>query len=173
MKAISLPGWDNLEIPVQISAALNEARFKPGQSKILVLACEWSAYGAAETAGHKKITFPDNAHILRMNCSARFDPFHILWAFLNGADGIMLGACNPGECHYGMGNLYARERVEVLHEELASHNIDPRRLRLEFFNIQDGKKFSSILRDFEYQIENDMRDRGKMPAGVHMPVDSR
>ncbi|TLN28071.1 hydrogenase iron-sulfur subunit, partial [bacterium] len=83
VKAISLPGWDNQEIPAQISAALDESHFQPGQSKLLALACEWSAYGAAESAGHRQIALPDCARVLRMNCSARFDPFHILWAFLN------------------------------------------------------------------------------------------
>ncbi|TLN09762.1 hydrogenase iron-sulfur subunit [bacterium] len=170
VKAISLPGWDNLEIPAQISAALNKNRFKPGDAKILVMACEWSAYGAAEAAGHRKIPFPENARILRMNCSARFDPYHILWAFLNGADGVLLGACNPGECHYGMGNLYARERVEILHEELVQHGIDSRRLRIEFFNVQDGQKLAGILKDFAHQIETGTIDRGQMPAGVHISV---
>mgnify|MGYP001260869876 CR=1 FL=1 len=170
VKAINLPGWDNQEIPAQISAALDERQFKPGQCKILTLACEWSAYGAVETAGHHKTPMPDSARILRMNCSARFDPFHILWAFLNGADGVLLGACKPGECHYGMGNLYARERVEVLHEELAQHGIDPRRLRLEFFSVQDGEKIATDLANFQRQIENEMADRGHMPGGVHMPV---
>ncbi|HWQ03820.1 MAG TPA: hydrogenase iron-sulfur subunit [Longilinea sp.] len=170
VKAINLPGWDNQEIPAQISVALDESRFMPGQCKILALACEWSAYGAVETAGHHRIPMPDCARILRMNCSARFDPFHILWAFLNGADGVLLGACKPGECHYGMGNLYARERVEVLHEELAQHGIDPRRLRLEFFSVQDGEKVAAVLADFQNQIENGMADRGQMPGGVRMKV---
>ncbi len=173
VKAIRLPGWDNLEIPAQITAALDEAYFKSGQPKLLTLACEWSAYGAAESAGRRNIPFPENARILRMNCSARFDPFHILWAFLNGADGVLLGACKPGECHYGMGNLYARERVEVLHAELAQHGIDPRRLRLEFFSVQDGEKFSAILADFQRQVDHEMADRGQMPGGVHIPVASR
>ena len=82
--------------------------------KILALTCEWSAYGAADMAGARRIPYPPNARILRMNCSARFDPYHILWAFLNGADGVFLGACPPGECHYGLGNLYAQERMEKL-----------------------------------------------------------
>ena len=170
VKAITLPGWDNVEIPAQIDAALDEIGFQPGQPRILVLACEWSAYGAAESAGHRHIPYPDSAHVLRLNCSARFDPYHILWAFLNGADGVLLGACRPGECHYGMGNLYARERVEVLQKELAQHGIDPRRLRLEFFSVQDGPKFAQIIKDFKRQIEEDMADRGQMPAGIHIPV---
>lgn len=170
VKAISLSGWDNLEIPVQIKAALDERWFTPGQPRILVLACEWSAYGAAELAGHRNISYPGCARIMRMNCSARFDPFHILWAFLNGADGVLLGACKPGECHYGMGNLFARERVEILKEELAQHNVDPRRLRLEYFNVHDGEKFAGIIREFEKQITGEMVDRGQMPSGVHIPV---
>jgi heterodisulfide reductase subunit A2 len=170
VKAISLAGWDNVEIPAQINAALDETYFRPGQPKILVLACEWSAYGAAEATGHKHISYPDTARVLRLNCSARFDPYHILWAFLNGADGVLLGACQPGECHYGMGNLYARERVEILQQELAQHGIDPRRLRLEFLRVQDGENFARIIKDFEHQVENEMIDRGRMPTGIHIPI---
>ena len=59
-----------------------------------------------------------------MNCSARFDPYHILWAFINGADGVLLGACPPGECHYGTGNLYAQERVAVLQKALADRGVN-------------------------------------------------
>ncbi len=167
VKAITLPGWDNLAIPAQISAALDMRLFKAEEPKMLMLACEWSAYGAAEAAGHRKMNLPENMRILRMNCSARFDPFHILWAFLNGADGVLLGACNPGECHYGMGNLYARERVQILHNELAQHGIDPKRLRLEFFSVHDDEKIHKVLGDFENEIANGMTYRESMPIGTH------
>lgn len=169
VKAISLPGWDNIEIPAQISAALDESGFSTGQPKLMVLACEWSAYGAAEIAGHHRVPYPATARILRMNCSARFDPFHILWAFLNGADGVLLGACPPGECHYGMGNLYARERVDVLKKELAQHGVDPRRLRLEFFGVQDGKKFADVVNEFQGEIE-ELPSSGQASTGVRIPV---
>lgn len=173
VKAITLPGWDNVEIPVQISAALEASRFPPGDPKVLMLACEWSAYGAAEAAGHRNLAPPPNCRILRMNCSARFDPYHILWAFLNGADGVLLGACAPGECHYGMGNLYARERVEVLRKELTQHGVDPRRLRLEYFSVNDGQKIVQVLEDFIRELERDTFDRGRMPAGRRIPVAER
>ncbi len=173
VKAITLPGWENLAIPAQISTALSPEHFSQDQAKILVLACEWSAYSAADIAGHRRIPYPTNARILRMNCSARFDPYHILWAYLNGADGVLLGACPPGECHYGMGNLFAKERVEILQKQLSEHGIDPRRLRLEFFTVQDGLKFAQILRDFVYQIEVEMSDRNRAVAGAHIPVNSK
>lgn len=173
VKAITLPGWDNVEIPVQISAALDAERFAPDAPRVLMLACEWSAYGAAEAAGHRRLAPPPNCRILRMNCSARFDPYHILWAFLNGADGVLLGACAPGECHYGMGNLYAKERVEALRKELAQHGVDPRRLRLEYFSVNDGQRMVEVLEDFNQELVRDTVDRGRMPAGRRIPVVER
>jgi len=157
VKAITLPGWDNIEIPTQISAALQQR--KNGRVKVIVLACEWSAYAAADMAGARRIPYPPNVRILRMNCSARFDPYHILWAFLNGADGVFLGACPPGECHYGTGNLYAQERVEKLKKELAAHGVEPRRLRLEFLTLENGAKFAQAVTDFVTDIQTDIYRR--------------
>jgi len=153
VKAITLPGWDNIEIPAQISAVL-QSRTPSDEivPNILVLACEWSAYAAADMAGARRLTYPANVRILRMNCSARFDPYHILWAFLSGAQGVFLGACPPGECHYGTGNLYARERVEVLKKELQQHGINPDRLHLEFLTADDGHKFAQVVTQFVEEV---------------------
>jgi F420-non-reducing hydrogenase iron-sulfur subunit len=87
-----------------------------------------------------------------MNCSARFDPYHILWAFLNGADGVLLGACPPGECHYGTGNLFAQERVEVLQKALSDRGVDPQRLKLAFFTVDDGEQFSKTVTSFAKEL---------------------
>lgn len=150
VKAITLPGWDNIDIPAQISAALRSRQ--DGAPRIVALACDWSAFGAADMAGKNHISYPANIRILRMNCSARFDPFHILWAFLNGADGVLLGACPAGECHYGIGNLYARERVEKLKTELEAHGVNPKRLRLEHLTVADGRKFAETATEFVKEI---------------------
>jgi heterodisulfide reductase subunit A len=157
VKAISLPGWDNIEIPAQISAALQQR--KNGEVKVIALTCEWSAYAAAEMAGARRIPFPSNVQILRMNCSARFDPYHILWAFLNGADGVFLGACPPGECHYGTGNLFAQERVEKIKKELAAHGIEPGRLRLEFMTLENGTRFAQAVTDFVTDLQTELYRR--------------
>jgi heterodisulfide reductase subunit A len=150
VKAISLPGWDNIEIPAQITAALHARQ--NGGPKILALACEWSAFGAADIAGSRHLSYPTDVRILRMNCSARFDPYHILWAFINGADGVLLGACPPGECHYGVGNLYARERFEKLKTEMSAHGVNPERLHLEYLTVDDGRKFAETATKFEEEI---------------------
>jgi heterodisulfide reductase subunit A2 len=159
VKAIRLPGWDNIEIPAQISAALNTPTDDHHPPKVVVLACEWSAYSAADLVGkHAQFSnvpsngYPASVRFIRMNCSARFDPYHILWAFLNGADGVFLGACPPGECHYGTGNLYAEERVNVLKKGLAQHGINPNRLHLEFITLDDDRKLAQSLEKFIVDI---------------------
>jgi heterodisulfide reductase subunit A len=151
VKAITMPGWNDAAILAQITAALRPSPHpfdQNGKPRIIALACEWSAYAAADMAGARKIAYPPNVRIVRMNCSARFDPNLILWAFLNGADGVFLGACRPGECHYGTGNLFAKERVEVLKKQLAEHGIDPNRLHLEFLSGDDGEKFAEKVTEF-------------------------
>ena len=159
VKAIALPGWSDQTILAQISAALATTRYQnsfngvsENKPRIVALTCEWSAYSAAEIAGaRRESNFPD-VKIIRMNCSARLDPDHILWAFLNGADGVFVGICNPGECHYRTGNLYARERVKRLKNQLADHGVDPRRLHLEFMSGDDYKKFIGTVTRFANQL---------------------
>lgn len=156
-KAIALPGWDDAAILAQISAALRAQDFDGSSHapRIVVLACEWSAYAAADMVGaryrrngDRRAAYPPGVRIIRMPCSARFDPNHILWAFLNGADGVFLGACPPGECHYGDGNLDARKRVEALKDQLAEHGMDSNRLRLECLPGDDGEKFAQAVTHF-------------------------
>jgi heterodisulfide reductase subunit A len=151
VKAITLPGWEDAVILAQISAAC--AKRVPAETRVVALACEWSAYAAADMAGVRPASgaqsvYPAEVRIIRMPCSARFDPDHILWAFLNGADGVFLGACPPGECHYGTGNRYAKDRVEALKKQFVERGIDPRRLCLEFLPGDDGERFAQAITDF-------------------------
>jgi heterodisulfide reductase subunit A len=151
VKAITMPGWNDAAILEQITTALNPTSLTlgiNGKPRIVALACEWSAYAAADMAGAQRLSYPSNIRIIRMNCSARFDPNLILWAFLNGADGVFLGACHPGDCHYGSGNLYAKERVKVLKTQLSKHGYNPNRLHLEFLSGSDGTGFADAVKDF-------------------------
>jgi heterodisulfide reductase subunit A len=154
VKAITLPGWEDAAILAQISAAFKPregAAFSP--ARVLAFACEWSAYAAADMAGVRRLNYPAGVRIIRMPCSARFDPNHILWAFINGANGVFLGACPPGECHYGLGNLFAQERVEALKKQMAERGIDPRRLCLEFLPGDNGEKFVQAITAFAKTVE--------------------
>ncbi len=150
-KAIVMEPYTDRELIVQISAGL--AVPHDGELRILGLLCEWSGYAAADLAGARGLQYPYNLRIIRLGCSARLDPHHILWAFLNGADGVLVGACEPGACHCVNGNEYAQERVELLRQMLQGVGLDPRRLTLQWFKPDDAQAFVEAVEDFTDEIE--------------------
>jgi heterodisulfide reductase subunit A len=162
VNAITIPGWNDLALIAQISAAFTsypgegEKAAIPELPRILAFACEWSAYASADLAGARRNQYPSDLRIMRMNCSARFDTRHILWALLNNVDGVFLGACHPGDCHYGSGNLYAEERVQGLKEQLADYGLDSRRVRLEFLAADDGEAFVNSITAFQDDLKKKM-----------------
>jgi len=162
VNAIAIPGWDDLAIVSQISTAFTTPRTRDDAEgvaqppRIIAFACEWSAYASADQAGTLRMPYSSDVRILRMNCSARFDPQHILWALLHNADGVLLGVCHRGDCHYGTGNLYAEERVKVLKQQLADYGIDPRRVRVEFLAGDDGEGFVETITEFRDDLGKKM-----------------
>jgi len=147
VKAISQPLNSDAQVLAQIGAALATAS-RDGRPRILVFGCEWSSHAAAELAGANKLSYPAEVRLIRVSCSARFDPTHVLWAFFSGADGVFLGACPPGDCHYVNGNRYAQERINTLRGMLAESGFDPRRLRLEWITPDDPHDFVGKITDF-------------------------
>lgn len=163
VKAISQPIDNDAQVLAQIEAALGRTNgknpsgldhvahdrfdttspegFAEERVRILVFGCEWSGHAAAELAGANKLSYPVETRLIRLRCSARFDPIHILWALYNGADGVFLGACAPGDCHYIDGNRYAQERIATLSKLLAANGFDPRRLRLAWITPDDPRDF--------------------------------
>ncbi len=158
VKAISQPVDNDAQVLAQIEAALATTNGAtkgkatngsgPTQLRILVFGCEWSSHAAAELAGANRLSYPVETRLIRVRCSARFDPIHILWALFNGADGVFLGACAPGDCHYIDGNRYAQERYTMLRGLLAKSGFDPRRLRLEWIVPDDPHDFVSKVSSF-------------------------
>jgi len=159
VKAISQPVSNDAEVMAQIDAALATPP-QDGRLRILVFGCEWSSHAAAELAGANKLDYPSETRLIRVRCSTRFDPLHILWALFNGADGVFLGACPPGDCHYIDGNRNAQERYDTLIKLLAQSGFDPRRLRLEWITPDDAHDFVSKITDFARLV----RALGPSPA---------
>jgi F420-non-reducing hydrogenase iron-sulfur subunit len=63
-------------------------KFEP---KIIAFLCNWCTYGAADLAGVSRLQYPPNIRPIRVMCSATVSPHHILRAFQDGADGVMVG----------------------------------------------------------------------------------
>ena len=151
VKAIVMEPYTDRELIAQINAAL--ASPAGDQPRILAFLCEWSGYAAADLAGAEGCQYPADLRIIRLGCSAKLDPYHVLWSFLMGADGVLVGACDPGMCHYVEGNRYAVERVERLQEMLKDQGFDSRRLRLRWFKPDDAQEFVEAVTEFTDEIE--------------------
>jgi len=156
----------------QIVAAI-EALFKPKKLAsssesfdpiVLCFACQWCSYGAADLAGVSRIQYPPNVRIIRVPCSGRVDVLHVLKAFQNGADGVIITGCLIGDCHYIDGNVKAKNRVDVMKKSLGALGIDPERLEIGFASSSEGKKFATMMTNFVKKIRrlgpNPLRVKG-------------
>jgi F420-non-reducing hydrogenase iron-sulfur subunit len=126
-------------------------KFEP---KIVAFFCNWCSYAAADLAGTSRIQYPPNVRAIRVMCSGRVSDFLILKAFALGADGVIIGGCHPGDCHYIKGNLSTRRRVAGLKPFLKAIGIGGDRLRLQWIGASEGKKMADTMSNFTETIRN-------------------
>lgn len=115
------------------------------EPKIIAFVCNWCTYAAADLAGTSRIQYPTNVRIIRLMCSSAVDPIYIMKALLEGADGILIGGCHPGDCHYQNGNYKARRRVAILKTILEDLGIPDQRVRLKWISASEGGKFAETV----------------------------
>jgi F420-non-reducing hydrogenase iron-sulfur subunit len=96
--------------------------------------------------------YPSNVIPLRVNCSGRVDAEMILAAFESGADGVLIGGCHPGDCHYVNGNYKTRRRISLLSKALEGSGINPDRLRLSWVSASEGAKFQQTIEEYTEQL---------------------
>ncbi len=118
------------------------AEFEP---KIVAFLCNWCSYAGADLAGTSRIQYPPNTRNIRVMCSSSVDPIYILKALLNGADGVLIGGCHPGDCHYVSGNYKARRRITLVKQILKQFGIDEKRVCFEFISASEGNKFAETV----------------------------
>jgi len=123
------------------------------EPKIIGFLCNWCSYAGADLAGVSRIQYPPNIRIIRVMCSGRVDPVIILEMFANGADGIIVTGCHPGDCHYVEGNLYEERKIKMLKRLLALTGLELGRLRLEWVSASEGQRFAQIVTEFTNQIK--------------------
>ncbi|HEC82568.1 MAG TPA: hydrogenase iron-sulfur subunit [Thermoplasmatales archaeon] len=126
------------------------ASFEP---KIVAFLCNWCAYAGADMAGTSRLKYPANVVPIRVMCSGRIDVEFIIDAFEKGADGVFIGGCHPGDCHYVSGNYRARRRVEMVKKLLSQMGVNEKRLRIEWVSATEGKKFATVIEEFVDEIK--------------------
>lgn len=114
---------------------------------IVAFTCTWCTYLAADLAGTSRMTYAPNVRLIRVMCSGRVDPQFVLSAFRWGADGVLIGGCHPGDCHYQEGNYKALRRFTLLKKLAAEMGIEQERLRLEWISASEADKFRNTIDD--------------------------
>lgn len=122
------------------------------EPRIIGYLCTWCSYAGADLAGTSRIRSSPNVSIIRVPCSGRISPELILRTFQEGADGILVLGCHPGECHYVSGNYRTARRIPILRRLLGYNGIEPERLRLEWVSASEGGRFAKVVNEFTEAI---------------------
>jgi F420-non-reducing hydrogenase iron-sulfur subunit len=102
---------------------------------------------------------PPSLRIVRVMCSSRVDPLHIINALLAGADGVLVAGCHPGDCHYSRGNYYTRRRFAMLKTLLENIGFEAGRVRLSWISASEGPRFQQVVKEFTEEIKKLGRNR--------------
>jgi len=123
------------------------------EPKIVAFVCNWCTYAAANLAGTSRIQYPTNVRIIRLMCSSAVDPVYVLKSLLEGADGVLIGGCHPGDCHYQSGNYKARRRLAILRTTLKSLGIPEKRVQLHWISASEGRKFADTVTNMVEELK--------------------
>ena len=129
---------------------MSENGFEP---KIIAFLCNWCTYVGADLAGTSRLQYPPNVRVIRLMCSGAVDQVYILQALLDGADGVLIGGCHPGDCHYQEGNYKARRRVAALNDILQSTGLEKDRVLLRWISASEGQRFADTIQEFTDRLK--------------------
>lgn len=115
--------------------------------RIVAFFCNWCTYTASDLAGVSRLRYAPTTRVIRVMCSGRVDPSFVLEALAKGADGVLIGGCHPGDCHYSEGNYKCLRRFLLLEKMAEQLGIDKRRLRLEWISASEGKRLQEVVNE--------------------------
>ena len=123
--------------------------FKP---VIVGFLCNWCSYRAADLAGTSRMGYPATLRDIRIMCTGRLDPTFVLRALQQGADGVLIMGCHPGQCHYQEGNYKAIRRFALLKRTLRQLGVEEERVQLHWASAAEGVRFAETVARVTQQI---------------------
>ena len=120
---------------------------------ILGIFCNWCTYTGADQAGTSRMQRPANLRIMRVMCSGRVEPTMVIEALKRGADGVLIGACHIGDCHYVSGNHKTVRRFAVMPKLLEQYGIDTKRVRMEHISASEGAELTELVKEYVEELK--------------------
>ena len=136
-------------LSAESTGAAEQETFEP---RIVAFFCNWCTYTASDLAGVSRMKYPANTRVIRLMCSGRLDPQFVLDALRKGADGVLIGGCHPGDCHYQDGNYKCLKRMQLLKQYLAQMGIEDQRVRLEWISASEGERLRDVVTEMVEQL---------------------
>jgi F420-non-reducing hydrogenase iron-sulfur subunit len=127
-----------------------KSEFEP---RIVVFACNWCSYPAADSAGINRMQYPPNVRIIRTMCMGRVHPSYVLKAMEMGADGVLVSGCHFEDCHYSFGAKKAAEQYKKIEKIVRLLGFEKGRIRQEFISAAEFPKFAQVVREMVQQIK--------------------
>ena len=124
--------------------------FRP---RIVAFLCNWCSYAGADKAGGQKLQYSADVKLIRVMCSGRVDPQFVMEALRQGADGVMVLGCHPGDCHYRNGNIKTLKRMKLLKNMLEQFGVNPDRVMLDWVSAGESDKFVELTNAMAETIE--------------------
>ena len=126
------------------------SKFEPN---IVAFLCNWCSYAGADLTGTTRTHYPPNVKVIRVMCTGRVNPLFVVQALRQGADGVLISGCHPGECHYLKGNYLARRRFLLMRNLLEFIGVNPQRIRMSWVSASEGKKFADVITEVTQEIK--------------------
>jgi coenzyme F420-reducing hydrogenase delta subunit len=121
--------------------------------KIVGIVCNWCTYAGADLAGISRIQYPPNVRLIRVPCTGRINPFYVMKALQEGADGVLVSGCHPGECHYLTGNLSARRKFYMLRNFLSYVGLENDRVIFTWCSASEGERFAQVIKGVTEKVK--------------------
>jgi coenzyme F420-reducing hydrogenase delta subunit len=141
---------------------------KQYEPKLVCFSCKfgWGYLGDEEELRHRVKNW------VPIICSGKIDAVHILEAFKQGADGVLILGCAEGDCNYQDGNFEARKRVLLLQGILKAYGIEKERLKIEFSVDPEGNAIPQIVKEMSDAVAKlgpvkKTKDRAKTASAAH------
>jgi F420-non-reducing hydrogenase iron-sulfur subunit len=144
-----MPHFGRKEKMHAVEEITNDAAWQP---RIVAILCNWCSYAGADLAGVSRLQYPPTIRIVRVMCTGRMNPSLVVRALQNGADGVLVAGCHPGDCHYLQGNLYARRRYAVFSELLDLLGLERDRFMMSWVSASEGSRFAEIVTELTERI---------------------